>query len=243
MTDFQPIETLPAGTGTDASGLVTYQNNGDLELVSYPASQLDAATADVLVAQQTAEQAVVDAAAAQSTADTAQTTADAASAAAVAAQAAADAAQATADTAFADALAAQTTADSALATANTALANQYYDYAKFSDVFNVADTWTAVGSLSATLPSDGVYVLGMSSTWTYDSTTNAAMWRWRINGGTWNENAQEPKDVNDTYTSYYAYPNPYVAGALLVEVEAQKSAAGGTLDVQFLDIFVQRVGQ
>ena len=243
MTDFQPIETLPTGVGADSSGLVTYQANGDLEVVPYPESAISTNTADVLIAQQTADQAVVDAAAAQATADSAQADATQALADALAAQTVADSAQADANTAISDAFNAQTTADAALADATRALSGQFYDYSKFTDVLDIGQVWEAVGNLATTLPIDGSYVIGAALTWTYDTTTSAAQWRWRIDGGAWNENFREPKDVNDKYADYYAYPDEYLAGPLLIEVEAQKSGAGGTFDVQFLDLFAQKVGE
>jgi hypothetical protein len=220
MTDFQPIETLPDGVGSDSSGLVTYQNDGSLEVVPYPQTAIASNTTNVLVAQDTADQALADAATAQ---------------------AAADAAQGDATQALADAVTAQGTADTALTNANKALADVFYDYTKTVDVLDIGEVWEAVGNLNTTLPSDGTYVIGASLTWTYDTTIDSAMWRWRIDGGAWNENSIEPKDVNDKRAQMYAYPDEYVAGSLLIEVEAQKSGAAGTFDVQFLDIFAQRV--
>lgn len=116
----------------------------------------------------------------------------------------------------------------------------FYEYAKFTDVLDIGDTWTPVGTLDLNLPANGTYEIGASSTWTFTSTAKSVFTRWRINGGTWNERVQEPKDAGDIYTNYYAFPSEYSTGPFLLEVEMRKEDAVGTLDLLYLDLFMER---
>jgi hypothetical protein len=115
----------------------------------------------------------------------------------------------------------------------------YFVYTKSVDHLGIGEVYEQIATLNATLPIDGTYMIGAALTWTLDSVASSAQWRWRINGGNWNENIRQPKDASEKYSDYYAYPDEYTAGALLIEVEAQKTGPSGIFDVQFLDIFAE----
>jgi hypothetical protein len=115
----------------------------------------------------------------------------------------------------------------------------YFVYSKSVDHLAIGEVYEQIATLNATLPINGTYMIGAALTWTLTSTASSAQWRWRINGGDWNENIRQPKDASEKYSDYYAYPDEYTAGALFIEVEAQKTANPGVFDVQFLDIFAE----
>ena len=120
--------------------------------------------------------------------------------------------------------------------------NDYpFQFVKVKDVLDIPDVWTPVATLNLPYINGGVYMIGTSATWTYDVVAFSAVARWRINGSPWNVRTQEPKDATDIYTDYYAYPDYYDSGPLVIEIEMMKENVVGTLNVLFLDIFAQRM--
>ena len=117
-----------------------------------------------------------------------------------------------------------------------------YDYQKESAVLNIPETYTPVAQLVTPERAAGTYVLGLSLTWDFDRTTESVFLRWRQNGGTWNEYSAEPTEVTDSNTAFYEFPAEYVQEAHDIEVEMRKETALGILNLQFIDVFFQRVG-
>ena len=117
-----------------------------------------------------------------------------------------------------------------------------FDEVKVSEVLNISDVYTTVATLNTPLRAAGKYMLGLSLTYTFTSTTNSAFLQWRIDGGAWNVYQREPKDNTDKTANFYSYPDDYAEGAHTVEVQMRKEDAAGTLDIQFLDIYFQRIG-
>ena len=116
-----------------------------------------------------------------------------------------------------------------------------YDYNKAQDILDIPDTYTPLASVSADREA-GVYELGLSVSWTFDRTTNSAFIRFSIDDGvTWNEFEAEPKDKTNINATYYAFPHVHSGGAISMEIEAKKETGAGALDVQFADVWIQRV--
>ena len=117
-----------------------------------------------------------------------------------------------------------------------------YDFNKTVDALNLPETYTNVGTLVTPSRDAGTYVLGFSFTWTFDRTTESVFIRWRQNGGAWNEYSSEPTEKTDSNTAFYEFPAAYPSQIHTIEVEMRKETASGVLNLQFLDIFLQRVG-
>ena len=117
-----------------------------------------------------------------------------------------------------------------------------FDETKAVDVLNIPEAWTAVGQLVTPERAEGKYMFGISGTYNFDRTTESVFIRFRINGGTWNEYQSEPKDITDDLTFFYQYPADYPQQVTTIDVEMRKESAQGTLNLQFLDVYWQRVG-
>lgn len=117
-----------------------------------------------------------------------------------------------------------------------------YDFEKVSSVLNIPETYTPVAQLITPVRAAGTYVLGFSMTWTFDRTTESVFLRWRQNGSAWNEYSTEPTERTDSNTGFYEFPAQYIEESHIVDVEMRKETATGVLNLQFLDIFFQRVG-
>ena len=117
-----------------------------------------------------------------------------------------------------------------------------YDFQKAVDVLAIPETWTQVAHLITPHREAGVYVVGFSMTYDFDRTTNSVYARWRQQGGIWHEYAHEPKDITDQITDTYEFPAHYASIVHDVEVEMRKEEIQGTLNLRYLDVYVQRVG-
>jgi len=117
-----------------------------------------------------------------------------------------------------------------------------YDYVSDSNILDIPDTFTNIGTLTTGDNEAGLYEFVFSLAFIYSTTTSFATFRWRIDGGTWTEFQVEPKDVNATNSKYYGYPGTYIAGVHVFEFEIKKGSSGNVLDVQFIDLMFKRVG-
>lgn len=117
-----------------------------------------------------------------------------------------------------------------------------YDYEKAGATLDVPDTYTSLGILTTPQRVPGVYEFGMSMTWDFNRTNNSAYFRFSTDGGsTWNEFVKEPKDSTDSNAEYYAFPVDITSESVLdLRVEGHKETGAGTLDVRFLDLWVER---
>ena len=117
-----------------------------------------------------------------------------------------------------------------------------YDFQKESAILNIPETYTPVAQLITPLRAAGTYVLGFSLTWHFDRTTESVFLRWRQDGGTWNEYSSEPTEKTDANTAFYEFPDNYIEQVHDIEVEMRKESAQGIFNLDFIDIFFQRVG-
>ena len=117
-----------------------------------------------------------------------------------------------------------------------------FDYNKTSDILDIPNAWTEVNSLTIDRPA-GVYMFGVSLTWQYDMTNRSAQMRFSTDGGqSWGRlYSFEPADVTDLQPFVYQYPLIHPGGPRSVIMQAQKTAAPGTLDVLFSDLWYARV--
>jgi len=117
-----------------------------------------------------------------------------------------------------------------------------FDEEKSIDVLDIGETYENVGTLVTPSRVAGKYLLAFSLTYHFDRTTESVFLRWRQDGGAWQEYTAEPKDITDAQTSFYSFPKDYPAQVHTIDVEMRKETANGTLDMNFLDIYLQRVG-
>ncbi len=109
------------------------------------------------------------------------------------------------------------------------------------DVLDIPDTFTPIAMLDVGFKPAGIYMVGAAVSWTFDRMTEYVEQRWRINGGDWNEQIVKPNDVDEKHNDYYAFPDLYEDGPFLLEFEMRKETMLGTLDLQRLSLFIQRV--
>ena len=117
---------------------------------------------------------------------------------------------------------------------------------------DVADTYPAVvGSPNADQPEgriqgtalETLYLLGLSCTYSINSTGNSAQARFSLDGGaTWEDFSRESKDSTDRQTFDYMFPYPMVAGAYDIVVQLKKENASNTMQVHFLNLWLERKG-
>ena len=117
-----------------------------------------------------------------------------------------------------------------------------YDYQKESAILNIGDVYQPIITLTTPARPAGLYYLGLSYTYTFPDTNDSVFLRWRVDGSAWQEITSEPKDIQDVIPGYYAFPKQYVAGVHVVEVEARKTTGGNQFDMNFIDVFFQRIG-
>lgn len=117
-----------------------------------------------------------------------------------------------------------------------------YDFTKDRDILNISEVYTEVARLDVPYREVGVYEFKLSFTFNFTSINTSAFYRWRFNGGTWQEFSSEQKDKTDNEAVDYFYPVEWTGGKLLVEVQMKKETANGTLNLYFHDIIWERKG-
>jgi hypothetical protein len=111
---------------------------------------------------------------------------------------------------------------------------------------NIGVTLTGVyqdiGNLTTPSRPAGTYRISFSVAYTYDSIVKSIFFQFRIDGGTWFEFRQEGKDIDDTRSFVYFYPQDFAAGVRTIELQARKEDAGDISIVEFADTSYERVG-
>ena len=130
-----------------------------------------------------------------------------------------------------------------LATQQWADSKDFYRYFKLVGGRTISqDTYTEVARLDVNDVPSGVIEYGMSMTFNYSTTSRSAQFRFSTDGGTnWSYWNKEIKDTTNDENFYYAYPseNGSVQDVSLI-VEAKCEGASDTLNVKFLNIFIDR---
>ena len=118
-----------------------------------------------------------------------------------------------------------------------------YHYASVENVIDVPETFTQILVLDVAKTPKGMYELKLTSEWKHSLTNKQVHTRIRFNGGTWKENSQSMKDVADDGQHFYLTRGLHDTGeSALVEVEMRKEDVDGQLDVQSMDIALERKG-
>ena len=117
-----------------------------------------------------------------------------------------------------------------------------YDTEKETSILDIDDTYISVLELITPVREAGKYEVKLSLTYDFSSTNTSAYFRWRVDGGTWNEIITEPSDKNDRVPVYYEFPSDYLSGAHSIDIEARKENNTGTLNIHYLDASFVRVG-
>ncbi len=115
-----------------------------------------------------------------------------------------------------------------------------YDYSKAKDIIDVGDAYILISELIVTRDA-GVYELGVSTTYTFDRSGHSVYLRFSTDGGiSWNEFASAHVNKTDATAEYYAFPHNHTGGTIQIRVEAKKDTSSGQLDINFLDIWIER---
>ena len=118
-----------------------------------------------------------------------------------------------------------------------------YDTVKVTNIIDIPETFVEIMTLVTPARVAGKYNLGAAWTYTFLSSNRSIYTRWRIDGSAWNENISEPTDISNKTVDFYMYPADYAAGVHTIEFQARKEdAQSGQFDVQFADLFFQRIG-
>jgi len=88
----------------------------------------------------------------------------------------------------------------------------------------------------------GVYEFKIAMLRKLNLANKSIFFRYRFNGGDWQELITEPKDRTDVASADYFYPVEWNGGALKVDFEIKKEDTNGTLDVFFFDAVFERKG-
>ena len=116
-----------------------------------------------------------------------------------------------------------------------------FNYVSEADNLNIPDTYTQVASLGVTGLVAGVYMIGISATYTFDTTTKSVFSQFTLNGGTPEEFIKENKDVTDKDAFVYQFPYTHaVDGDFSLLLEFHKEDATGVLDVLFANLWIER---
>jgi len=111
------------------------------------------------------------------------------------------------------------------------------DYQKRGSVSNISETYTRLCDMVTPTREAGIYMVGISGTYTFDQTNKSAYIRFSIDAGSsWFEFRREPKDNTDSNAVNYFFPLNFNGGNFHIIVEARKEDSNGTLDFQFIDV-------
>jgi len=116
-----------------------------------------------------------------------------------------------------------------------------YDYEKVKDQVTTSATYAPLASMVTPDRIAGTYEIKISATFTYDTITKSAYFRWSIDGGTnWEEFNVEPKDTTDKKALDYSFPMEHLGGAKDIRLEYKCEADGNTLTVLFANLVFEQ---
>lgn len=123
-------------------------------------------------------------------------------------------------------------------------ASQLYGFTKVQNL-TIAATHPAyeeIARVELKGASPGIYEYKISLSGTLNSTINSMYIRFSIDGGsTWTEMRQEPKDITDTRSFFYAFPREYTtSGDLSLILEGAKENGGDIMVVEFCDVIIDQ---
>jgi hypothetical protein len=116
-----------------------------------------------------------------------------------------------------------------------------FHYIATTDNLDLPETYTEVASLDVTQLPTGTYLLGISATYTMDTTQKSVFARFTINGGVAEEFIKENKDITDRDAFTYMFPYVHTGDSNFdLALEFRKEDATGTLDVLFSNVWLDR---
>ena len=117
-----------------------------------------------------------------------------------------------------------------------------FDSVKAQSILDVGDTYEEIAVLTTPDREIGTYMYMLSLSYNFDSVTTSAYMRFSIDGGVaWTEFSREPSDKLDTVALVYAFPKEVATvGPLSLHLEMRKGSNAGTLNVEFLDLIIER---
>jgi len=117
-----------------------------------------------------------------------------------------------------------------------------FDTVKVKNITDILGAWKSVAILNTPSREAGLYMLGFSMSHNFDLSTEYTSIRWRINGSAWTQIDSDLSDKSTTVASMYSYPYTLEAdGVVTVELEAAQQTGNGTFNVEFVDIWLNRV--
>ena len=115
-----------------------------------------------------------------------------------------------------------------------------FQYDSQTDHLDIGESPIIIAELDIPALDDGVYILGWSNTYSYDSTTNSVIVDIELNGVT-ESFRSEPSDITDRVATSYGFPYVHVGGGpLVVKMSMSKSNVAGTLDCHFSNVMLER---
>ncbi len=117
----------------------------------------------------------------------------------------------------------------------------FYIYSKATNV-DVQDTWTDICSIESLENDQAVFEYKFSATFTLDSATHFAYFRYSIDeGSTWYELREEPSDWDNKQTIDYFFPVPVAkdAGVHLM-IQAMKEDSADVMTVSYADAVIEK---
>jgi len=115
-----------------------------------------------------------------------------------------------------------------------------YNFEKVKNLLDISDTYQPIVSLATDRLCEGIYEIKASVTYSYDRTTKSSFFRWRLDGGAWEEIKKEAKDITDITVSSFFYPTQLSRGVHVLEIEGRKESGGGTFDILFANAIIER---
>lgn len=116
-------------------------------------------------------------------------------------------------------------------------------FVKVADVLNIPDVYTPITTLSVDYLPEAVYFVGVSITYTFPAANRSVYFRWRTNGGAWNDWIHEAPDSQDTVPIVYGFPRQYGPQEnFTLEFEARKESGATPLDIKYLDLWLELKG-
>ncbi len=119
----------------------------------------------------------------------------------------------------------------------------FYEYTKAVDVTIPDANYVDVAEVKVDGVDASTYEYKFSASYTIDSVSNPANFRYSIDGGVnWDYFSKENKDASDITSIDYFFPKPHNDGdTVQLKLQAAKSSASNTMVVTFADVIIQKV--
>lgn len=108
---------------------------------------------------------------------------------------------------------------------------------------NLGSTFQTVASVTMVGAEAGEYAVGYAFELDYNGTKNQPVY-FRMGGtfGSVTEFSSQADQDADHKNRFYMFPKTHAGGDITVSLDMRKDAAIGTLDVDFVDVIIHRVG-